>query len=118
MSSSTPTTNRQSECASPDNSSTGTDSLLVEHPDQTTTKAIKPKDTRAFVDRLLQGYSSFMGPGINQDRGLKLLQYTIWMFSYAFRDRVLVRDALKKLYNEMSFARYVLRLLALLAASA
>lgn len=111
MSSSTPppSTNREDECSSPGSSS---DPLMVEHPD----KAIKmPKilDSRSCLDRLLQGYTKFMGPGINQDRGLKLMQYTIWMFSYALRDRVLVRDALRKLYNEFSFARYVLRLLAL-----
>lgn len=109
MSSSTPPAKRKGECSSPDNSSTGTDPLMVEHPDKT----ISLKDTRSCLDRLLQGYTKFMAPGINQDRGLKLLQYTIWMFSHALRDRVLVRDALKKLYNELSFARYVLRLLGL-----
>lgn len=114
MSTSSPPTDRQ-ECASPDNSSTGTDPLIVEHPDKSIAKT-KPKDTRAFLDRLLQGYTSFMGPGINQDRGLKLLQYTLWMFSYALNDRVLMRDALKKLYNELSFGRYLLRLLGLPAA--
>lgn len=111
MSGTPDTDQRQKECASPDNS-TGTETLIVEHPEKLT-KQPPPKDKRAFIDRILQGYTCFMDSGLNQDRGLKLLQWTLWMFSYALKDRVLIRDALKKLYNELSFARYAIRLLGL-----
>jgi Peroxisomal biogenesis factor 11 (PEX11) len=98
-------------------SSTGTDPLIVEHPDQDSKPLLvastKDVETRSRLDRFLQGYTKFMGPGIHQDRGLKLLQWTLWMFSYAYNDKVVLRDALKKLYNELSFARYVIRLLQL-----
>ena len=100
-------------------SSTGTDPLMVEHPDvdsktsMPSTTITVTKDTRSFLDRFLKGYTNFMGPGIHQDRGLKLLQWTLWMLSYAYNDRTVLRDAFKKLYNELSFARYVIRLLQL-----
>lgn len=106
---------------SPANSSSGGSShLLVEHSDDHSTKAVikmKKNHKRALLDRLLQGYTSFMGSALHQDRGLKLLQYTLWMLQWvgqkSGRDNVLVRDALKKLFNELSFARYVLRFLGL-----
>jgi Peroxisomal biogenesis factor 11 (PEX11) len=104
-------------------SSTGTDPLMVEHPDQDSKAPLvlgaattEERDTRSRLDRFLQGYTKFMGPGIHQDRGLKLLQWSLWMFSYyATNDnqKPILRDALKKLYNELSFARYVIRLLQL-----
>lgn len=111
---------------SPANSSSGESShLLVEHSDDPSTKAVvmimkKKNHTNkmaARLDRLLQGYTTFMGSALHQDRGLKLLQYTLWMLQWvghkSGRDNVLVRDAVKKLCNEVSFARYVLRFLGL-----
>ena len=109
---------------SPANSSSGGSShLLVEHSDDASTKAVVIRNKNmpatnnkmAVIDRLLQGYTQFMGSALHQDRGIKLLQYTLWMVSYGLqktgRDNVLVRDGLKKLFNELSFARYVLRFL-------
>ena len=109
---------------SPD-SSTATDPLFVEYP--STASASEPstsKKNHVFVaisaesklERFLKGYTGFMGKAIHQDRGLKLMQYTLWMFSHFYRDRAVLRDSLKKLYNELSFARYVLRLLGLPSA--
>ncbi|CAB9509143.1 Peroxisomal biogenesis factor 11 (PEX11) [Seminavis robusta] len=95
-------------CRSPDSSSSPP--LMVEHPSNDNNMTL---DTRSFLDRFLQGYTKFMSPGINQDRGIKLLQYTLWMISYYYKDKTVLRDALRKLCNELSFARYVLRLLQL-----
>lgn len=110
---------------SPDSNSTGTDTLVVDYPSgkpqdnesSPKTAAVvvnKGSSSASFILRFLQGYSSFMTKGINQDRGLKILQYTLWVFSYlSKRKNAIIGDSCKKLYNEVSFARYVLRLFGL-----
>lgn len=130
---------QQQQPASP-NSRTGASSpdsstLMVEHTDTASAKeddflpidSGSPKhrqeqlDHQSKLDRFLQGYGKFMSAGVHQDRSIKLLQYTLWMVSHFGvgsnnngnngSSNVVIRQALKKLSNEMSFARYVLRFL-------
>jgi hypothetical protein len=116
MSSSLRKRNVKQDDHSPD-SSTATDPLFVDYPSKPVTEISKRSSSVAEkLEGFLKGYTGFMGKAVNQDRGLKLLQYTLWMFSHFYKDRVVLRDALRKLYNELSFARYVLRLLGLPSA--
>jgi hypothetical protein len=113
---------------SPDSSSTETTepALMVEYPPETPPKkssavaasakvAVIPNKKCCWLDRFLQGYTSFMTQSVNQDRGIKLLQWTLWLFSHLTHDRTntAVKTSCRKLFNEFSFARYVLRLLGL-----
>ena len=134
---------------SPANSSSGGSShFLVEHSDTvddeggnpsttsttTTGGAVLPKNNKkgaqllvAVLDKFLRDYTQFMTSGLNQDRSLKLLQYTLWMVSYGVSKTTtttessspastIIRESLRKLFNELSFTRYVLRFLGLPAA--
>lgn len=58
------------------------------------------------LDRLLVHYNRFIGSGANQDKGLKLFQWTLWLFSRVYPSR---KAALIKTSGDISFARYLLR---------
>ena len=68
---------------------------------------------RFDVDRFLGHYNKFVSSPTNQDRGLKLLHYTLWLLSVFWRKR---EDALKKLSGEILMGRYLLRLYGLPSA--
>ena len=109
--------------SSPDSHSSSGDPLLVDHPADAASLATSataaascptPPGASSQLDRLLMGYTSFLQSGLYQDRSLKVLQWTLWMLShFGARRNAIVRDALKKLSNELSFARYLLRFLQL-----
>lgn len=136
-SSSTPSTSnkkkKDSNRASPDSCSS--DNILVEHPpvpsqgsskddnflpissdnnNQSSPSSLLKLDKRSCLTKFLQGYSSFMTSGANVDKGIKLLQYTLWMIGHygvssSSSQRVIVRDSIQKLFFELSFSRYILR---------
>lgn len=89
------------------------DPLFIEYPSKPPASLKKAGSISDKTELFLKGYTSFMDKGINQDRGLKLMQYTLWMVALYYKDRVVIRDSLKKLYNDLSFARYALRLFGL-----
>ena len=79
-----------------------------------------------WVDDLLKRYTLYMQSGLNQDRGLKFLQWTFWLVSRVLQHRHGQRNqtnggnrhalATRKLYLDLCYARYALRLLGLPAA--
>jgi hypothetical protein len=69
---------------------------------------VSNKKQLPFIDKLLVDYVKFTSSAINTDRSLKLLQWTIWLASYIKKSK-----GLRKLYMDLSFARYALRLLGL-----
>lgn len=64
----------------------------------------------SLLERLLKRYCSYMSSPLHQDRGLKFLQWTLWLFSKLVRNPSRSKH-LRKLYLDVSFARYVTRLL-------
>jgi Peroxisomal biogenesis factor 11 (PEX11) len=69
----------------------------------------------SLLERLLKLYCSYMSSPLHQDRGLKFLQWTLWLVSKLFRNPSRSKH-LRKLYLDVSFARYVTRLLGFPAA--
>jgi Peroxisomal biogenesis factor 11 (PEX11) len=69
----------------------------------------------SLLERLLKRYCSYMSSPLHQDRGLKFLQWTLWLVSKLARNPSHSKH-LRKLYLDVSFARYVTRLLGLPAA--
>eukprot|EP00542_Grammatophora_oceanica_P004089 CAMPEP_0194065296 /NCGR_PEP_ID=MMETSP0009_2-20130614/85353_1 /TAXON_ID=210454 /ORGANISM="Grammatophora oceanica, Strain CCMP 410" /LENGTH=264 /DNA_ID=CAMNT_0038718105 /DNA_START=113 /DNA_END=903 /DNA_ORIENTATION=+ len=71
---------------------------------------------QSLIDAFLQHYSKFFASGSHQDKGLKVLQWTLWLFAYRLQQTSAagssshtVSKALRKLYNEVTFTRYLLR---------
>mmetsp|Transcript_4104 Transcript_4104/g.5388 ORF Transcript_4104/g.5388 Transcript_4104/m.5388 type:complete len:334 (-) Transcript_4104:72-1073(-) len=60
----------------------------------------------------LQSYCEFIRTAANQDKGLKFLQYTLWLASRAYEEDSESREGLCKLSWEISLARYATRLIA------
>lgn len=87
-------------------------------------KSIPPTATTAVskvssrIHRLLQAYITYISKSLHHDRGIKLLQWTLWLTSRILlvRDQPESSAAFRKLYNEFSMARYVSRILGLPAA--
>lgn len=67
--------------------------------------AVKRKSSFS-LDVFLVHYNRFISSSANQDKGMKLLQWTLWLFSRIYPSR---KDALKKIGGDISFARYILR---------
>lgn len=61
----------------------------------------------------LKSYVKFISSAINQDKGLKFLQYTLWLASKLYQKDSTGRKSLTKLSLELSNTRYATRLLAL-----
>jgi len=63
------------------------------------------------LDGLLSTYSSFSSKIVTADQGLKIIQWSSWAISYATSNthKAGLSPALRTLYNEIGFARYVLR---------
>ncbi len=80
---------------------------------KTTDDAEVPSKRKNALDRFLIGYVEFMSNALYQDRGLKLMQWTLWLASKAYSKKSPGREALHKLSFDLSFARYALRLLGL-----
>lgn len=59
---------------------------------------------------ILSHYNKFIASAANQDKGLKLLQWTLWLFSKVYNKK---GKALMKTSTDISFARYILRLYGL-----
>lgn len=66
------------------------------------------------IDKFLQSYVQFTSSTFKQDKLLKIVQYSLWMLSRFYRNTT--RESLLKLSFEISWARYVTRLLGLPAA--
>ena len=61
------------------------------------------------IDRMLQAYVKFTSSALNQERCLKVAQYSLWMISRFYRNNDTVRVALEKLSGNVSWARYITR---------
>jgi len=74
-----------------------------------------------LVDSCLQKWSRYVQSATGQDRVLKFLQWTLWLLSWHFSNsgkprRRELSGALRKLYFDLSFARYATRLVGMLGA--
>eukprot|EP00978_Attheya_sp_CCMP212_P023092 scaffold69932_cov52-Attheya_sp.AAC.6 len=68
------------------------------------------------LDSFLSFYCDFSGPGINQDRILKLAQWLLWFASHWTKNKSSnpeLSPGLRKMYFDLSMARYALRLLGM-----
>mmetsp|Transcript_6748 Transcript_6748/g.12150 ORF Transcript_6748/g.12150 Transcript_6748/m.12150 type:complete len:312 (-) Transcript_6748:490-1425(-) len=68
------------------------------------------------LDSFLSFYCDFSGPGINQDRILKLAQWLLWFASHCTKNKSSnpeLSPGLRKMYFDLSMARYALRLLGM-----
>lgn len=87
--------------------------------DTTTTerKVVKAQNStnlRSMIKKFLEHYSVFAGKSWNQDKVLKVLQYTLWMLSRFYaKSSIHAKQGLLTLSSEISWARYVTRLLGL-----
>ena len=69
------------------------------------------------LQQLLQLYVHYISKSLHHDRGIKLLQWTLWLSSrLTRRHRPLLSTSLRTLYNDLSMARYVTRSLGFPAA--
>jgi len=68
------------------------------------------------LDRFLSKYGTFSGSTFTADQGIKILQWSSWAISYATTksNNVNISPSLRKLYNELSMARYILRFYGML----
>lgn len=79
---------------------------------QQTSKTSSSKEQSLVVKRKLSSdiflvhYNRFISSSANQDKGMKLLQWTLWLFSRIYPTR---KAALNKTAGDISFARYILR---------
>jgi len=76
---------------------------------QPTPKSIPTPSSK--LDKFLATYGSFSGSTFTADQGIKILQWSSWAISYATQRTkdTNLSPSLRKLYNELSMARYVLR---------
>mmetsp|Transcript_15427 Transcript_15427/g.28025 ORF Transcript_15427/g.28025 Transcript_15427/m.28025 type:complete len:316 (-) Transcript_15427:140-1087(-) len=66
--------------------------------------------TPSTLDKVLATFGSFSGSTFTADQGLKILQWSSWAISYATQSKHKnLSPSLRKLYNEVSMTRYVLR---------
>jgi hypothetical protein len=63
------------------------------------------------LDQFLLDFVNFTSSAVNQERSLKVLQWTLWLFAYLKKS-----PGLRKLYLDVSFSRYILRVLGFPAA--
>ena len=70
-----------------------------------------PTPTSSKLDKFLATYGSFSGSTFTADQGIKILQWSSWAISYATQRTKYTNlsPSLRKLYNELSMTRYVLR---------
>ena len=69
------------------------------------------------LDSFLSKYGTFSGSTFTADQGIKILQWSSWAISYATTKSNNVNNispSLRKLYNELSMARYILRFYGML----
>ena len=68
------------------------------------------------LDRFLSKYGTFSSSTFTADQGIKILQWSSWAISYATTksNNVNISPSLRKLYNELSMARYILRFYGML----
>jgi hypothetical protein len=63
------------------------------------------------IDRILSTYSKFAASSTHTDRGIKILQWTVWLLSQLTKDKYKVLSpSLRKFYTDLTTVRYVLRL--------
>jgi hypothetical protein len=75
-------------------------------PDIVVSKAEVAAVSKNKLDLFLVHYNKFVTSAANQDKGLKLLQYTLWLFSRIYPHK---KKPLMKTSFDISFARYILR---------
>mmetsp|Transcript_84888 Transcript_84888/g.127264 ORF Transcript_84888/g.127264 Transcript_84888/m.127264 type:complete len:261 (-) Transcript_84888:321-1103(-) len=68
----------------------------------------------AAIDRMLQAYAKFTSSASNQDKIMKVVQYSLWMISRFYKNSG--RHGLVQLSGQISWARYINRFLGLPAA--
>ena len=63
------------------------------------------------IDKILSTYSKFAASSTYTDRGIKILQWTVWLLSQLTKDKYKVLSpSLRKFYTDLTTVRYVLRL--------
>jgi len=97
-----------------DGCSVGQEEELEKKSEEKATELEIPCGIMTRVDQFLIRFSKWSSSGINQDRGLKLLQYSLWYLSRIVEsmDGNVCADrskALTKLSSNISMARYVFR---------
>mmetsp|Transcript_14725 Transcript_14725/g.17929 ORF Transcript_14725/g.17929 Transcript_14725/m.17929 type:complete len:320 (-) Transcript_14725:1127-2086(-) len=68
----------------------------------------------SFIDKFLQSYSKFTSKSTNTERGIKLLQWSVWLISQITKNNPRfskdTSPSFRKFYNDLSMMRFVLRL--------
>ena len=78
-------------------------------PQETMMVLVTPK--ARLVDRFLQGYAHYTSSAFNQDVGLKVLQYSLWMIGrFYFSKHSVEQQSLQALSFDVSWTRYVNRI--------
>jgi hypothetical protein len=77
---------------------------------------VAPNNKRSIVDRWLQAYTKFTSSAFSQDKGLKTLQYTLWLVGRFYAPTSVQSQSLNTISEEISWARYINRLFGLPAA--
>lgn len=72
----------------------------------TTSTTIDTRIRKIWIDRFLIHYNKFISSAANQDKGLKLMQWTFWLFTRIYPSK---KAPLQKTSFDISFARYLLR---------
>lgn len=63
------------------------------------------------IDKFLAYYCKWTSDSLLTERGIKLLQWSTWLLSYVTKEKYeTASSSLRKLYNDLSMMRYVLRL--------
>ncbi|KAL7529603.1 hypothetical protein ACHAXR_003047 [Thalassiosira sp. AJA248-18] len=74
------------------------------------TELSSPNTAPSALDKFLSTHGAFSGSTFTADQGLKILQWSSWAISYATQStHSNLSPSLRKLYNEVGMARYVLR---------
>lgn len=76
--------------------------------------------TRTFIDRIITKYAKFSSSSVFNERGLKLVQWVMWLCSQMTKNNQRfhkeLSPSLRKIYSDISMMRYVLRFYGFLPA--
>jgi hypothetical protein len=85
--------------------------------ENTSSVLLVPSTTKiSALDRFLKAYVDFTTSASSQDKGLKLMQYTLWLASRFYGKTSPGRESLHKLSVEICWGRYINRIFGLPAS--
>jgi hypothetical protein len=90
----------------PNGSTASEPDMVVDVPKDPSRQTLVAISTK--IDRILQAYVKFTSSATNQDKILKVVQYSLWLLA-RFYSKSYYRSALEKLSEEISWTRYVNR---------